>query len=361
MITKIRLEEYGPFREAEFSLAPLTVLVGPNASGKTMAMESVFRIEHSYREVVAERDLELTTAFGKNDSTRVSEVLDEVRERVFRHRRRTPSLQKSRVLVETSKGSTVFSDRSAVSAKEMSATDAWGWLPWSVLLKLEPADLRRPSYLDASVQSISATGYGLATVLADMKLQDEARLKWIAEHVRKVIPSFKGVRFRRADVPRSGDDTIAGQELIFDMEDVSGLHPKVVSDGTLLVLGIVTKVAVETMIRGDIQESWQETDLLVLVDELERALHPRALGELVKFLRAMTEEMNIQIIATSHSPYLLDYLKPEEVRLTGFRDDGSATICELSDHPEFERWKDVMTPGEFWATAGEDWIREVRK
>ena len=75
----------------------------------------------------------------------------------------------------------------------------------------------------------------------------------------------------------------------------------------------------------------------------------------------MTQEMNIQIIATSHSPYLLDSLQAREVRLTGFLDDGSATICELSDHPEFERWKDVMTPGEFWSTAGEDWIRDVHK
>ena len=45
MITRIWLQEYGPFRETEFSLAPLTVLVGPNASGKTKAMEALYRTE----------------------------------------------------------------------------------------------------------------------------------------------------------------------------------------------------------------------------------------------------------------------------------------------------------------------------
>ncbi len=97
--------------------------------------------------------------------------------------------------------------------------------------------------------------------------------------------------------------------------------------------------------------------LLFLIDELERSLHPRALGELVRQLRELAERAGVQILATSHSPYLLDWLKPEEVRLTGFLEDGSSTIRELADHPEFDRWKDEMTPGEIWSTVGEEWIK----
>jgi len=33
------------------------------------------------------------------------------------------------------------------------------------------------------------------------------------------------------------------------------------------------------------------------------------------------------------------------------------TIKSLRDHPDFERWKDEMMPGEFWSMVGEDWIR----
>jgi hypothetical protein len=45
------------------------------------------------------------------------------------------------------------------------------------------------------------------------------------------------------------------------------------------------------------------------------------------------------------------------VRLTILDDDGAVLTARLQDHPEFERWKDVMTPGEFWSTVGEEWIK----
>ena len=73
----------------------------------------------------------------------------------------------------------------------------------------------------------------------------------------------------------------------------------------------------------------------------------------------MEANPELQIIATSHSPYLLDHLKPEEVRLTTLREDGSAACARLDQHPEFEKWKDEMSPGEFWSTVGEKWVADV--
>jgi hypothetical protein len=28
----------------------------------------------------------------------------------------------------------------------------------------------------------------------------------------------------------------------------------------------------------------------------------------------------------------------------------------LTDHPDFEHWKDSLDPGEFWASVGEEWV-----
>jgi hypothetical protein len=66
----------------------------------------------------------------------------------------------------------------------------------------------------------------------------------------------------------------------------------------------------------------------------------------------------LQIVATSHSPYLLDYVKAEEVLLTSLDQDGYAVVKSLTEHPEYERWKDLMAPGEFWRTVGESWVTE---
>jgi hypothetical protein len=41
-------------------------------------------------------------------------------------------------------------------------------------------------------------------------------------------------------------------------------------------------------------------------------------------------------------------------------DESGGAICRpLTDHPEFDRWKDAMTSGEFWSHAGEDWVKKL--
>lgn len=353
MIRKIWLREYGPFREAEFSLSPLTVLVGPNASGKTMAMEALRRVKEALDEAHAD-------IYRRYESHEDPEVLEWVTRKFFRSYGRRTSTSGSRFIVFNRDSSCFFFSEHGKSPIEKSRVALPDTLPIINLLKFEPESLRSPSYLDADELAIRANGYGLATILADMKLQDDERLEWIESQVKAIIPNFERVRLKRAQVQQA-TELLAGNELIFDMTDAPGLSPNVISDGTILVLGIVTSVEAATRKGAKLVGKDRRADVLVLIDDIERGLHPRALNEFVGCLRRMTEEMNVQILATSHSPYLLDSLKPGEVRLTGFLDDSSATICELSDHPEFERWKDVMSPGEFWSTAGEGWIRDVKK
>lgn len=99
----------------------------------------------------------------------------------------------------------------------------------------------------------------------------------------------------------------------------------------------------------------------MLLDDLDRGLHPRAQRELVSLLRQLlSEQRNLQIIATTHSPYLLDNLKASEVRLTALHEDGTTAVARLDEHPEFEKWKDDFAPGEFWSAVGEEWVTRLR-
>lgn len=199
---------------------------------------------------------------------------------------------------------------------------------------------------------MSEDGYGLATNLLYLKVNDDQAFSRVRNRTRAIVPTFENLRFKRTRVERTNGEGVYGDELIFDMKGAPDLTPDAVSDGTMLTLGLITCTAEHTR-RRDLREGL----LLFLIDDLERGLHPRALAELVTQLRRLAEETGVQILATSHSPYLLDSLKPEEVRLTGFLDDGSATIRRLTDHPDFDRWKDEMTPGEIWSLVGEDWIK----
>lgn len=323
MIKKIWLRNYGPFEDVGLGLGRLTVVVGPNSSGKSIALAAMHR---------------LAAASGSAGAT--SHALGLMRKR---------GSESEAVVVGFE---TLFGRRVEVDLDANGSGNLQGFVhaPKTVSLHLQPEKLRQASYLPPEVLELGQDGYGLATVLADMKLSDSEGFAAILEQTRAIVPTFQNLRIRRAGVSNGDQEGVSGHELIFDMSNAPDLPPSAVSDGTLFALGLLTILASCSK-----QNEGVDNQPLVLIDELERSFHPKALCELISKLRQLAETSNVQILATSHSPYLVDCLMPEEVRITSLREDGSATIRELGEHPDFDRWKEEMRPGEFWSTVGEDW------
>ena len=40
--------------------------------------------------------------------------------------------------------------------------------------------------------------------------------------------------------------------------------------------------------------------------------------------------------------------------------DGFSVCGRLEEHPEFDKWKDEMAPGELWSLFGEKWLADGR-
>lgn len=92
-----------------------------------------------------------------------------------------------------------------------------------------------------------------------------------------------------------------------------------------------------------------QTDLpkysLVLIDEVETSLHPRAQRRLIRDLAERARELELQIILTTHSPYVLEEL-PFEARAHIALNDQSRTVIygvspefamtKMDDVPQFE-------------------------
>jgi predicted ATPase len=134
------------------------------------------------------------------------------------------------------------------------------------------------------------------------------------------------------------------------MQGAKGVPAYATSVGTLLSLGLLTIL------------TSKDPPRLVLIEDLESGLHPRALQELIGQLRRIQDQnKDLQIIATSHSPYLLDSFAAEEILLTSLDDNGHGQVRCLADHPDYERWKDLMAPGEFWSSVGESWPSKDKK
>jgi hypothetical protein len=210
-------------------------------------------------------------------------------------------------------------------------------LPHSVLLRLEASKLIQAKPVsDPTV--MAPDGSGLHSTLANLALNDPDSWQQLQSNLRQIIPMIQRLRHTR-----TGPNQPAA--LLFDTVGADSLPAEQVSEGTLLVFGLLTALHSSGGRR------------LVLLDDLDRGLHPKAQKELISFLRKLLEtNSDLQLLATTHSPYMLDSMEPNEVRMT-FLGEDLATVCApLTDHPEFDRWKDEMTPGELWSLFGEKWL-----
>lgn len=84
---------------------------------------------------------------------------------------------------------------------------------------------------------------------------------------------------------------------------------------------------------------------IVLIDEVETSLHPRAQRRLMRDLARVAREQQLQIILTTHSPYVLGELPPEariylmegaggKKVVTGVSPDFAMTQMDDEQHPE---------------------------
>ena len=100
-------------------------------------------------------------------------------------------------------------------------------------------------------------------------------------------------------------------------------HPillKDLSEGTRLVLTLLTIVHQE------------KPPTIIGLEDIDRGLHPRLFQQVIDLLFRMTAEKNIQIIATTHNPYLEDqFAGNEEAVIIVEKEKGETRFTSLKD------------------------------
>lgn len=101
---------------------------------------------------------------------------------------------------------------------------------------------------------------------------------------------------------------------------------------------------------------------LIIVDEVEASLHPKAQRRLINFLIELSRQRRAQVIVSTHSPYILEELPPEARILLLPTPTGPSVVYGAS--PEFSLTKldDISHPAAFLYTEdifAEIWTREI--
>ncbi|MFH1732479.1 MAG: AAA family ATPase [Planctomycetota bacterium] len=155
-------------------------------------------------------------------------------------------------------------------------------------------------------ERLSKTGDNLPNVVQYLAEQHPERLARIFMALRRRVPRLDKML---ADVMPDG-------RLLLQLKDVPFDRPilaRFASDGTLKMLAYLT-------ILHD-----PAPPPFIGVEEPENFLHPRLLPELAEECRAASARA--QLLVTTHSPFFLNGLRPEEVRVL-YRDDKGYTQAE---------------------------------
>ncbi len=358
MIRSVRLKNFKGHLDTEVQLGRLTMLVGNNASGKTSVLEALCWQAAVGRDPAATlgqppypADL-IRRGAQSPLAIEVSGVDDEARwtTRLTLTAEKTPTgddhwLAKAFLNTE---------EVAHASATSNTASHGGAWqkigspLGKVNIFRFQAGKIAAAAYSDARIASIEEDGTNVAVVLAAMKLGDDDIFQQIEDSMRALVPSLEKIRIRPATVRRPLGDEVIGHRIHFDFTGAANVPATGASQGTLVALALLT------VLHGPNHPN------LVLIDDFDHALHPQAQMELVRMLKALLSLpafVDLQIIATTHSPYALDELTPDDVQVFTLRRDGTVASKRLSEHPEAARTKGALSAGELWSLDPErKWV-----
>lgn len=345
MIHRARFQNFKALKDVEVTFdSRLTVLVGPNGSGKSSVLKGIYWL---CRLATDENQFDLTLkqirsgrydSFSGPSGDQVIAIGEKAGfgytglQYVFHPDEDFPSVNQ-------------WDDSSIERKAFQTGRRVYSFSP-AELIQFHADELAAPSLTTFLPPPMHPRGGGLASLMAYFKNEDEPRFHRIVELFRKLIPRVQEIRLTRIN---TGNGVVLGEGLLFDLPGRKGVPATSMSDGTLYALGLIVKI---------LDPQRPKT---LLIDDIDHGFHPKAQLTLVELLHKLLDEIpDLQIIATAHSPYILDRLKWNEVRVTSLCDDGSAVVARLEDHPDFDRWKDSMSPGEFWSTFYEEWATKAK-
>lgn len=164
-------------------------------------------------------------------------------------------------------------------------------------------------------------GKNVSGVLARLCDEPEAKrglVDWLSEFCAPEITDLDFVEMKELG------DVMA----MFVEKGGKRISARSLSDGTLRFLGLL--LALRTAEPGSV----------ILMEEVDTGLHPTRIRLLIEYLETVTREREIQVIATTHSPVILQWLSPETLRSTlvfGRVPEHEGTLVRrLGDLPHFD-------------------------
>lgn len=330
-VREVVLRNYKSIAHAHVTLEPLTLMVGPNGSGKSNFIDALrltsdalsSTLDHAIRQrgginEVRRRSsghptnfsLQLhlnlrnigTATFAFEIGAQPNGGFRVVREKAKIARNdlsRSVSFYnvKDGALVDRSEDLPVFpsivGDRFFLTSVSglTSFRPLYDHLTGMLFYSINPDEIRVPQAHDAG-ETLVRSGKNLASVLRRLEKGDRAALERIEEYVRHIVPGVEGFESRML----GPTETIEFRQTVSNNKHAWRFYASAMSDGTLRSVGNLVALFQPG--------SNGELPTLVGIEEPESTIHPGAAAVVVDALIESSKRR--QVIATTHSPELLD-------------------------------------------------------
>jgi predicted ATPase len=364
MLAKVRIENFKCLADTEVSLGAFNVLIGPNDSGKTSFLQALGilagRDFGDIQSLVWQKDQSRKVMFEASGPTNcpfvyrlnvypasgdVLERLEIGNHTLLESQRASPQLKQvsigNKPPFQIAANQRVLGMAAQRENPPGPVTDAKEHLQCSEIIELDPKAMRVAVPATPN-PSLNSTGSNLAAVLQSMLSgPDRQSVLDVESNLREAIPTLKGVSL----------STQPNSSHLIEFTLNSNTRPPVTipcsqaSDGSMLLLGFLVLV-------------YGNAPQCLLIEEPENGLHPSRLQMVIDILRKIsTGEIGNhprQVILSTHSPLLLNFVQPEEVRVFR-RDEKQGTKVDSMDKlPNVTRLRKEFAPGELWYLFGEE-------
>jgi predicted ATPase len=325
MVDRIEFKNFKILRNATLPLGPFTLVVGPNASGKSTALDAIERAARliwnkSQKAFDAGPYLSIGARESSNQRIQVS----------FHWSSDTHAV--AQLSPDMTVQDYVLRGNRVQPAEFMAGQPNQGFCRFN----FDPAAIAAPARLRKTLE-LQPNGADLVIVLDQMRDQFPERFAAINDGVRSWLPDYDHILF---DTPSDGMRSIQ----LRARDSGEGIAANHLSDGTLLALAILTLAHLP------------DPPSLVAIEEPEHGIHPRLLRLVQDALYRLSFPRDhgdsrepVQVIATTHSPYFLDLFKdhPEEIVIAN-KNGMEAGFVRLSEQPDIQEILQDAPLGEVW-------------
>jgi len=319
VFTAIHFKNFKVLKDATLPLGRCTLIVGPNGSGKSTALSSLQLLAnrsagsllHS-RSAAANENAPVEIDFKWSDGNSIALML---------------TAENQPYIEVRPKGATLRPEFEQACNS-------------SRVYRLDSRSIAEAGPLQERVV-LEQTGRRLAAVLDGLSTRYEDRWATLNERLPEWFPEFDRIRL---SVESGTSNRTFSMRLKGTNREIAARD---LSDGVLLSIALFTLAYLP------------DAPALIGLEEPERGIHPRLLQEVFLTLQRLAhpEEFGesrvpVQVIATTHSPYLLGYFRdrPEDVVIAN-REGDNVRFERLADIANYDEIVGDVSLGEAWYTG----------